>query len=195
VAEVTELLRAANDGSRQASDELFTLVYDDLKRIARNNLYRTGRPHELDATPLVHESFLRLAGGRARPPEGRMAFYSYVGKVMRSIVLDTIRKRQAIKRGGDCDFVTLTKGIAEQTDGGRESIALGEALSALGTIAPELMQLVELRYFAGLTLAEIGSVSGRSARSIERDWEKARMLLRALIEERECHAESEALHA
>src|SRR5262249_40130729 len=161
VAEVTELLRAANDGNREASDQLFSLVYDDLKRIARNNLYKTGNPRELDATTLVHESFLRLAGGQARAPEGRMAFYSYVGKVMRSIVLDTIRKNQAVKRGGDRAFVTLTKGIAEQADVARESLALDEALAALATIAPELMQLVELRYFAGLTLAEISKLSAR----------------------------------
>jgi RNA polymerase sigma factor (TIGR02999 family) len=183
MSEVTELLRAANGGDDQASRRLFALMYEELKRLARASLRKSGGSPALDTTMLVHESFLRLAGQRGYTPADKRAFYAYVSKVMRSVVLDAVRERQARKRGGNEVFVTLTTSAAEQPLDATQIIAIDDALDALGKISPELKELVEMRYFAGLTVPQISEVSGKSVRSIERDWEKGRMLLRKLIEE------------
>jgi RNA polymerase sigma factor (TIGR02999 family) len=183
VGEVTELLRAANGGDATASHRLFALLYGELKRLAHASLRKRGAPAELDTTVLVHESFLRLVGQQGYTPADKRAFYAYVSKVMRSVVLDAVRERQARKRGGDQVFVTLTTGAAERPLDGAQLIAIDDALNALAGLAPDLKDLVEMRYFAGLTVAEICEILGKSRRTVERDWEKGRMLLRRLIEE------------
>jgi RNA polymerase sigma factor (sigma-70 family) len=94
-----------------------------------------------------------------------------------------VREREARKRGGDQVFVTLTTGVADRPLDGAQLIAIDEALNELGTLAPDLKELVEMRYFAGLTLEETGEVLGKSARTVQRDWEKGRLLLQRLIEE------------
>jgi RNA polymerase sigma factor (TIGR02999 family) len=185
VGEVTQLLRAASGGDRSAADRLFTLMYDELKCLARSSLRRHAPAGQVDlhTTMLVHESFLRLVGGTACAPADRLAFYSYIGKVMRSVVLDSVREAQARKRGGDQSFVTLTTGVAERVLDGAELMALDDALNKLERLAPELKELVELRYFAGLTIAEISELRGKAVRTVEREWEKARLFLRQLIAE------------
>lgn len=183
MSEVTELLRAANGGDESASHRLFTLLYAELKRLARSSLRRSGGSIELDTTALVHESFLRLAGQAGYTPADKRAFYGYVGKVMRSVVLDTVRERLARKRGGDKLFVTLSTAAGEQPVAGAELIAIDDALDTLGSLAPDLKELVEMRYFGGLTVEEIGEVLGKSSRTVQREWEKGRALLRRLIEE------------
>jgi RNA polymerase sigma factor (TIGR02999 family) len=185
VNEVTELLRGANAGDNNASHRLFALMYEELKRLAHISLRKNGGggPAEFDTTVLVHESFLRLAGQENYTPADKRAFYCYVGKVMRSVVLDAVRERQAAKRGGDKVFVALTTDVEERPLDGAEFIAIDDALNALGNLAPDLKELVEMRYFAGLTIPEIGELLGKSPRTVERDWEKGRLLLRRLIEE------------
>lgn len=174
----------AHGGDAIASGQLFALLYADLKRLARGKLHRIGGRDELDTTMLVHESFVKLAAGGAVAPSDRAAYFGYVGKVMRSVVLDSVRERHADKRGGGAVPLTLTTGIAQEALEDQEIIALDDALTSLAKLAPSLHQLVELRYFAGLSVAEVSEVSGRSVRSVERDWEKARALLRKLVEER-----------
>jgi RNA polymerase sigma factor (TIGR02999 family) len=183
VGDITELLRAANAGDRGAADRLFSLMYDELKGLARKSLRSTGRPCELSTTMLVHESFLKLTQGAGCAPAERLAFYSYMGKVMRSVVLDAVRESRARKRGGDQVFVELTTGVAEQRLDGAQLIGLDDALNTLANLAPDLKDLVEWRYFAGLTVAEVSGLTGKSVRSVEREWEKARLLLRQLISE------------
>jgi RNA polymerase sigma factor (TIGR02999 family) len=183
VGDVTNLLRAANRGDRAASDRLFELTYAELKQLAHSNLRKSGGTPELNTTSLVHDSFIRLTERGVCTPADRPAFYCYVGKVMRSVVLDAVRESRALKRGGDQEFIALTTGVAEQALGEEELLAIDDALDSLSSIAPELRQLVEMRYFAGLTVEEISFAAGRSERSVERDWQKARVLLHQLIAE------------
>lgn len=183
MSEVTALLKAASAGDDHAAHRLFALMYEDLKRLAHASLRRRGGGPELDTTALVHESFLRLVGHELHTPADKRAFYSYISKVMRSVVLDAVREREARKRGGDQVFVTLTTGVADRPLDGAQLIAIDEALNELGALAPDLKELVEMRYFAGLTLEETGEVLGKSARTVQRDWEKGRLLLQRLIAE------------
>jgi RNA polymerase sigma factor (TIGR02999 family) len=183
LGDITQLLHAANAGDRAAADRLFSLMYDELKGLAHRSLRSAGRPLQLSTTMLVHESFLKLTQGAGCTPAERLAFYSYMGKVMRSVALDAVRESRAQKRGGDQVFVELTTGVAEQPVDGAQLLGLDEALNALASLAPDLKELVELRYFAGLTVAEVSELTDKSVRSVERKWEKARLLLRQLMAE------------
>jgi len=181
--DIDALLRAANTGDAQASGELFELLYGDLKRMAHARLRASGSLGDLSTTALVHESFVKLAERGAISPRDKPAFFSYIGKVMRSVVLDLFRERKARKRGGDAKLVTLTTGVAgELIDEARLQV-IDDAMKALAKVAPDLHRLVELRYFAGLSVAEVSEITGRPVRTIERDWEKARAFLRQLIVE------------
>jgi RNA polymerase sigma factor (TIGR02999 family) len=182
VADLTALLRAADAGDDKASQELFVLLYDDLKRLAHGQLRKHGGGAEMQTTMLVHESYLRLLGNANLPAEKR-SFYAYVGKVMRSVLLDLVRERQAQKRGGDQIFVTLNTGVGEEALDEAHLIALDTALGSLAKLAPDLKDVIEMRYFIGLSMEEIGQILGRSPRTVSRDWQKGRLLLRQLMNE------------
>jgi len=183
MADVDDLLLAANRGDRTARARLFELLYADLKRLAHSRL-RAGRPHgDLDTTALVHESYIKLAERGAVAPRNRGAFFSYIGQVMRNVVLDLFRERGARKRGGEANVVTLTTGVAGEVIDEERLVEIDEAMTALARIAPDLHAIVEMRYFAGLSIAEISEVTGRSVRTIEREWEKARAFLHQLMVE------------
>lgn len=183
MGQMHELLAAARAGDPTASAQLFELVYADLKQLAHSRLHRDGRVEGLDTTALVHESFLRLAERRELRPSDRHGYFAYVGRVMRSVVIDHVRERQALKRGGELDFITLTTGAESVAVDDHRLLAIHSALDSLERISPELHSLVEMRYFGGLSVSELAEVTGRSTRSIERMWEKARALLQKLIEE------------
>ncbi len=180
--EVTALLAAARDGDRAARDRLFALVYDELKRIARRQLAGTGLDGTLATTALVHEAYLRLAGPAAGPGfKDRVHFFAVAARAMRQILIDHVRSRQAAKRGGGAVLVELDTGwMGEQpsTDAA-ELLALDEALTRLERLSPRLGQVVELRFFGGLTFPEIGEAMALSDRTVERDWRKARAFLYA----------------
>jgi RNA polymerase sigma factor (TIGR02999 family) len=183
MAELTVLLRAAQTQDPAAVKRLFEIVYGDLKRLAHSNLRKSSGVEELNTTALVHESFLKYLEHGALAQADRPAFFAYVGRVMRNVVIDYIRERQAEKRGGNFAFVTLATGIAGETIDDERLLAIHAALTALEKLSPELLQLVEMRYFAGLTVPEVSAITGKSTRSIEREWEKARALLRKLMDE------------
>jgi RNA polymerase sigma factor (TIGR02999 family) len=182
VADITELLRDASAGDAAASRALFERLYAELKRLAHGNLRRNGGRDELDTTMLVHEAYVKLASRKALLPPDRAAFFAYVGKAMRSVVVDTIRERRAAKRGGGQVPLTLTTGIADEAVEDERLLAIDDALHELGRLAPDLHALVEMRYFAGLSVPEVAQALSRPLRSVERDWQKARAILRALLE-------------
>jgi RNA polymerase sigma factor (TIGR02999 family) len=161
----------------------FDSAYADLKRLAHGRLFRSGGVVGLDTTGLVHESFLRLVERGELRIDDRNAFFGYVGRVMRSVLVDHVREQQTAKRGGGDAMVTLTTGIEGEAIDDDRLLAINDALDALERIAPAYHQLVEMRYFAGLSVREVADVRGVSTRSIEREWEKARAFLQRLLEE------------
>ena len=184
MAEVTDLLQAAPAGDEQASRDLFGLLYADLKRMARGRLYRVGGVPGLDTTSLVHESYLRLTDDGRLLVADRPAFFGYVGRVMRSVVIDHVRTLQSQKRGGDQVLVTLTTDAegAEPIDDER-LLAIDAALTTLHRLAPQYHDLVELRYFTGLSVKEVAELRNVSMRTVEREWEKARAFLLQLMQD------------
>jgi len=165
------------------TQQLFADLYVDLKRLAHARLRACGDRNALNTTALVHESFLKLAERGAVLPQHRPAFFAYVGKVMRSVVLDGVRERRAKKRGGHDVTVTLTTDVVSELLDDDRLLAVDEALNGLARLAPDLSRLVELRYFVGLSIPEISEMTGKAVRTLERDWGKARGLLRTLISE------------
>jgi RNA polymerase sigma factor (TIGR02999 family) len=185
---VTELLRAWSAGNAQASDSLVRLVYAELRRQAQLVLRREEEGHTLQPTALVHEAWLRLADQRDARWESRTQFFAIAAQMMRRVLLDHARMRHAVKRGGTGVQVSLGDGdyfFASGAQPGRgipidqlEVIALDDALARLAVLDPQKAQLVELRYFAGLSIPEAAEALGVSTATIGREWAIARMWLR-----------------
>ncbi|HSR65820.1 MAG TPA: ECF-type sigma factor [Xanthomonadaceae bacterium] len=183
-ADITGWLDAARGGDRGALDRVLATLYQELHAMARRQL--AGQHGQtLDATALVHEAYLRLVGRHAAQFDDRAHFFAYAASAMRSVVVDYARQRLAQKRGGDLHRVTE---LPEEVEGGlrldEEMLGLDTALTRLEAVDGRLAQVVELRYFAGLSELEIASLLKRSERSIRRDWQKARLFLLASLQER-----------
>jgi len=180
-ADLTDLLRRAQEGDSRAFDDLFHVTYDELRALARQRLRFDQRGSLLDTTALVHESYLRFVAASRVRIEDRGHFMHFAARVMRSIVVDFIRERTAERRGGGVPRIPLTSGdaIVDPTTAGGESeiLRVHEALDELGKLDPKLVRLVEMRYFGGMTEAEIAEALEISERTVRRDWEKARLLL------------------
>ena len=178
MSDVTSLLFAARNDDSQAMNRLFEVLYDDLRLLARAKLRRSAPMTVLDTTALVHESYLRFLRTGDLKVEDRPHFLAYAARVMRSIVVDLIRSRLADRNGGDALHVTLNTEIAESTSVREDEVILvNDALEELATIDPRLVKVVEMRYFAGMSEEEIAESLGVSVRTVERDWEKARLFL------------------
>jgi RNA polymerase sigma factor (TIGR02999 family) len=174
---LTDLIGRARQGDRGAQDDLFAAVYPQLRHMARERLRRHQRNTLLDTTELVHESYLRFVQSGKLKVEDRSHFMGYAGKVMRSVIVDTVRERLAQRRGGAEKPVTLDSQISADPPGGAQILAVHEALDGLGREDPRLIQVVELRYFAGLTEQQVAEALGIAERTVRRDWQKARLLL------------------
>ena len=188
---VTGLLRAWGAGDARASDSLVRLVYAELRRQARLALRREGAGHTLQPTALVHEAWLRLGDQHDAQWESRTQFFAIAAQTMRRVLLDHARMRQAAKRGGGAVQVTL--GGADRARHGAapdeassldavDVIALDDALARLAVIDPQKARLVDLRYFAGLSIPEAAAVLGVSTATLGREWAVARMWLRRELE-------------
>lgn len=188
-ADVTTLIAAARSGEKLASEALYERVYSELKRLAHVQLSVHGRPGQtLDTTALVHETYLRLAGPAGAAPADRAHFFNLAARVMRHVIVDFARRRDAEKRGGGVVPIELEEAAHRLADPGGtlsiEMLALDRALGELERASPELAHLVELRFFAGLSLEEIAPIVERSERSLKRDWRRAQAFLRAALEGR-----------
>jgi len=169
---VTELLRAWGAGDVQASESLVRLVYAELRRQAALALRREGEGHTLQPTALVHEAWLRLGDQDAARWESRTQFFAIAAQMMRRVLLDHARTRHALKRGGGAVQVSLSGA------GGAEA----GALARLAVLDPQKARLVDLRYFAGLSIPEAAAVLGVSTATVGREWAVARMWLRRELE-------------
>jgi RNA polymerase sigma factor (TIGR02999 family) len=182
MSDLTELLQQMSAGDVQARDALFSVAYGELRKLAHARLRNGGRSSCLETTALVHESYLRFLKSQQLRIEDRRAFFAYASRVMRSVIVDTVREHRALRRGGDLQEITLdTQGFANLPAGENEAVDVHEALLALEQAEPRLAQVVEMRYFGGYSEAEIGEVLGVTERTVRRDWEKARLLLLALL--------------
>jgi len=175
---LTQLIQQVVAGDESARDALFSAAYGELRQLARSRLRDGGRNTFLETTALVHESYLRFLNSGELRIEDRRAFFAYASKVMRSVIIDSVRERQAQRRGGGLVEVTLdTQAGAGLPGGETEILQVHEALLALEAAEPRLATVVEMRYFGGYSEAEIGEALGLSERTVRRDWDKARLLL------------------
>jgi RNA polymerase sigma factor (TIGR02999 family) len=183
MGEVTTLLGAAGQGDRAALDQLFALTYDELRKLGRSRLNRSEKITLLDPTSLVHECYLRFIKMGELELTDRGQFLGYAARVMRFVVVDFVRQRQAERRGGDQTRVTLNTGIAESISANEEDIIrINDLLEELAKADERLARVVEMRCFAGLTEEEIAVTLGVTDRTVRRDWQKARLLLVATLE-------------
>jgi RNA polymerase sigma factor (TIGR02999 family) len=176
--EVTELIRRAERGDSDAADRLFEMMYAELRRLARARLRVGGRDTLLDTSSLVHESYLRFAGAGQLHLHDRGHFMRWAGRVMRSVIVDFARRRQAARRGGGSADVRLATDFGEMSHGASEILRVHDALDEMAALDQRLASIVEMRYFGGMTESEIASAIGLNERTVRRDWEKARLFLR-----------------
>ena len=178
MGDVTLLLEAAQRGEHLAVDRLYSLLYRDLRAAARRQLRQRDHQRSLDTTMIVNESYLRLRNRKQLKPGCRSQFLAYAASAMRSVIVDLARERLADKRGGKRDIVALTTNIVDSVAADdAELIRVHEALDELASIEPRLAQIVELRYFVGLSEEESAQALGIARRTAQRDWEKARVFL------------------
>ncbi|MEM8932392.1 MAG: sigma-70 family RNA polymerase sigma factor [Acidobacteriota bacterium] len=177
--ELTQLLVAWGDGDGEALDRLVPRVYTELRRLAERSLRRERRDHTFQATDLVNEAYLRLVRQDRIQWRNRAQFLGIAAELMRRVLVDHARKRQAAKRDGGIRM-TLDEGLAGSGSASREVrlVALDEALSRLAALDPRQARIVELRYFAGLTVEETAEVVGVSSRTVKREWQVARAWLK-----------------
>ena len=178
---IPSLIAAVERGDRSAVDPLFAALYNELHGIARRELSRQGA-HSVSATTLLHEAYINIAGSRgphvAFPDRAR--FMSYASRVMRGLIIDQARSRQAAKRGGQFEITSLRTDIVDglaAIDAGELS-EIGVAVDELSRVEPELAEVVDLKFFCGFSFAEIAAMRGSSERTIQRQWDKARIYLR-----------------
>lgn len=172
--EVTRLLEAAEAGDRDALDRLVPLVYEDLRRVAHRQLDRESGGHTLQTTALIHEAYLKLAGGGSVGATSRAHFLAIAARAMRQVLVDYARKRKAAKRGGGVISVTLGDEPQPADASAEDLLALDEALEQL---EPRQRQVIECRFFGGMEEKDIAVALGVSERTVRRDWVKARAWL------------------
>ena len=181
---VPTLLAAVERGDQNALEELVIAVYPELKRLAHMQLVKERPDHTLDTTAIVHEAFLRLAGGRNRWAD-RGHFLRAASTVMRHLLVDHARKRAAGKRGDGRVPITLEDERAASDDDSLAVLALDHAIDEVAKIDPRLGQIIECRYFAGLSVAETAEALGVGVRTVERDWQRAKAYLLDAMESNE----------
>ena len=176
--EITKLLIGLKDGDRaSAASKLMPLVYDEFRALAARHLRRERADHTLQPTALVHEAYLRLIDQTRVDWQGRTHFFAVGAQAIRRILVDHARQRKRQKRGGGAGRVVLDESVALAPQRAEEILALDEALEKLGKLDTRQAQVVEMRFFAGMSVEEVAEVLGVSKRTIEGDWTMARAWL------------------
>jgi RNA polymerase sigma factor (TIGR02999 family) len=182
MGELTVLMQRAQGGDAEARGSIFALLYSDLRKLAHSRLAKNGRNTLLNTTAVVHEAYLRLAQAGALHTEDRNHYLAYASRAMRSVIVDFVRARATERRGGDVDHVTFDTEICDGIPSGEAQILrVHEALEELSAVDERAVHVVEMKYFAGLTEAEVAAALGVTERTVRRDWEKARYLLAAAL--------------
>ena len=174
---IASLADATERGDRSAADALFAALYSELHRLACRELARQGVPLGLSATTLLHQAYLDMAEREGPAFPDRARFMGYSARVMRGLIIDHARNRQAQKRGGLFEITSLTTNVLENPVDYLELERIGEALDQLGKAEPSLAEIVDLKFFCGFSFSEIAAMRAVSERTVQRNWEKARIYL------------------
>jgi RNA polymerase sigma factor (TIGR02999 family) len=174
---ITDYLLAARGGDREVMDRLFVSVYDELRRIAHHALRHERTDHTLGTTGLVHEAYLRLVDQTRVEWRDRAHFFGVASRAMRQILVDYARRRGAVKRGGKVKVLALEEGMVPAEERAEALLAVDEALTRLSEHDAGLAQVVECRFFGGLTEDEIAEATGSSVRTVQRQWRRAKAWL------------------
>ncbi|MDQ3625658.1 MAG: sigma-70 family RNA polymerase sigma factor [Verrucomicrobiota bacterium] len=180
-APVTQLLIDWTKGNRDAAAGLMPLVYEELRQLARGYLQRERADHTLQATGLVHEAYLRLVDQKTTTWQNRAHFFGVAAQLMRRILVDHARRHRTEKRGGEWTKVEFDEALAPSASRTLDVIALDDALHDLAKLNPQHSQIVELRFFGGMTIEEVAEVLDVSPRTVQREWRMARAWLRRQI--------------
>jgi RNA polymerase sigma factor (TIGR02999 family) len=174
---LVSLIEAAKKREGTATEALFTTLYSELHRLAKQQLARGGRGITLGVTTLLHEAYLDMAGRSGTEFPDRARFMGYAARVMRALIIDHVRNRQAQKRGGQFELTSLADELVESSADERELTQISEALDKLAEVDPELAELVDMKFFCGFSFCEIAAMRKVSERTVKRQWRKARMYL------------------
>jgi len=178
---ISSLIASVEGGDHSAADSLFAALYSELHRLARVQLAHSAGRLTLGTTTLLHEAYLELAkrDGAVFPDHGR--FMAYAARAMRGLIIDYARNRRAQKRGGQFEIAALDTEVADRSADDRELSRISEALDALEKVDPELVQIVDLKFFCGFSFTEIAAMRSQSERTVQRHWEKARIYLHGAL--------------
>lgn len=175
--DITMLIRASATGRPEDTDRLMSAIYDDLKRLAASQLKQERPEHTLHPTALVHEAYIRLVNQRTAEWNDRLHFFSIAARIIRRILIDHARERQALKRGGGRRAIAIEPDEVASPERDFDLVALDEALEELATLSERQARIVELRFFGGLTIPEIAEALSIGSRSVDREWQAARAWL------------------
>ena len=180
-ATLSALFASAERGDRAAADTLFATLYDELHRMARRELAKRGAGVTLGATTVLHEAYLDMSARERAAFPDRNRFMGYAARVMRGLIIDYARRRQAQKRGGHFEITSIATDVADAVPDVDQLSGISEALEELEATEPRLARIVDLKFFCGFSFADIGSMLGISERTVQRDWEKARIYLHRVL--------------
>jgi len=176
-ATLSSLIEAAEHGDSSAVNALFSTLYSELHGLAKRELARRGFAMSLGASTLLHQAYVDIASREGPSFPDRARFMAYAGRVMRGLIIDHARNRQAQKRGGSFEITSLGPNIAETAADAAELMKISDALEELAKTDPSLAEIVDLKFFCGFSFAEIAAMRGVSERTVQRTWEKARIYL------------------